>query len=62
VYKGADLGILITRGRLQSDDAKTLTPLCRRWIKGIKVQFSATPVEIGSPVPTPPPIPSTKSL
>ena len=61
-YKGADLGILVTRGRLQSDDAKMLTPLCKRWIKGIKAQFVSTPLDAGGPTPTPPPTPSTKSL
>src|SRR3954471_23185617 len=37
-------------------------PLCKRWVKGIKAQFASTPVGTGSPVPTPPPTPSTKSL
>jgi biotin carboxylase len=44
-YKGADLGILVTRGRLQSDDATKLTPLCRRWVNGVKGQFSSTPLD-----------------
>ena len=61
-YKGADLGILITRGRLQSDDAKSLTPLCKRWIKGIKAQFASTPVDTGTSVPHAPATPSTKSM
>jgi biotin carboxylase len=45
-YKGADLGILVTRGRLQTDDNK-LTERCRRWIDGIKSQFAGTPVAPG---------------
>ena len=32
-YKGADLGILVTRGRLQTDDNE-LTERCRDWIDG----------------------------
>jgi biotin carboxylase len=42
-YKGADLGILVTRGRLQTDDGQ-LTERCRHWIDGIKAQFAGTPV------------------
>ncbi len=48
-YKGADLGVLVTRGRLQTDDNE-LNDRCRQWIKGIKAQFAGTPVvpaEIG---------------
>jgi biotin carboxylase len=43
-YKGADLGVLVTRGRLQTDQEE-LTTRCRRWIDGIKSQFAGTPVE-----------------
>ena len=42
-YKGADLGALVTRGRLQTDDNR-LEPRCTEWIAGIRGQFSATPV------------------
>ena len=42
-FKGADLGVLVTRGRLQTDDGQ-LTERCRRWIEGIKGQFAGTPV------------------
>jgi len=48
-YKGADLGVLVTRGRLQTDDDQ-LTDRCRRWIEGVQSQFAGTPVvpdEIG---------------
>jgi len=37
-YEGADLGILITRGRLMDDDFK-LTPRAKAWIDGIRGQF-----------------------
>jgi biotin carboxylase len=47
-YKGADLGILVTRGRLQTDDGQ-LTERCRQWIEGIKSQFAGTPVAPGDP-------------
>ena len=49
-YKGADLGVLVTRGRLQTDDDQ-LTDRCRRWIEGVQSQFAGTPVvpaEIGA--------------
>src|SRR5699024_4044169 len=40
-YKGADLGILVTRGRLMTDDFE-LTERARAWIQGIKSHFQAT--------------------
>jgi biotin carboxylase len=36
-FKGADLGILVTKGRMQT--SKGLTPRCRRYIKGIRDQY-----------------------
>jgi hypothetical protein len=42
-YKGADLGVLVTRGRLQDDDHE-LTKRCRRWIEAVQSQFAGTPV------------------
>jgi biotin carboxylase len=47
-YKGADLGVLVTRGRLQSDDDQ-LTERCRLWIDGIAAQFAGTPVGASAP-------------
>lgn len=44
LYKGADIGILVSRGRLQSNDFR-LTPLCRRWVSGIRAQVVATPLD-----------------
>ena len=43
-YKGADLGILVTRARLQTDDNE-LTPRCREWIEAIRSQFAGASVE-----------------
>jgi biotin carboxylase len=42
-YKGADLGALVTRGRLQTDDNR-LERRCTDWISGLRAQFSGTPV------------------
>ncbi len=39
-YEGADLGILVTRGRLMTDDFE-LTDRARHWIDGIRSQFTA---------------------
>ncbi len=43
-YKGADLGIMVTRGRLQTEDNE-LTQRGRDWIDGIRAQFAGTPVD-----------------
>jgi biotin carboxylase len=42
-YPGADLGIIVTRGRFQTDDHE-LTDRARTWIAGIKRQFETTPL------------------
>ncbi len=42
-YPGADIGILVTRGRLQTDDHE-LTDRARTWINGIKRQFLTVPI------------------
>jgi hypothetical protein len=39
-YEGADLGILVTRGRLMTDDFE-LNERARAWIAGLKSQFEA---------------------
>ena len=55
-YKGADLGVVVTRGRLQTDDCE-LTERCRRWVEGIKAQFASTPLAPGEvPPPTAAPL------
>ncbi len=54
-YKGADLGILVTRGRLMNDDYE-LTDRAKAWIAGIKAQFVGVPVEeTTAMLPTPEP-------
>ncbi len=42
-YKGADLGILVTRGRMQTEDNE-LTGRCREWIGAIRSEFAGTEV------------------
>ena len=42
----AELGVLVTRGHLQTDDYQ-LTERCRRWVEGIKAQFASTPLAPG---------------
>ncbi len=49
-YPGADIGILVTRGRLQTDDHE-LTDRARTWIDGIKRQFETAPLEAEQPAP-----------
>jgi biotin carboxylase len=51
-YKGADLGIFVTRGRLM-DDAYELTERARRWIGGIKDAFVGEPLPPEAPLPIP---------
>ena len=43
-YKGADLGILVARCRMQTDDNE-LTDHCRSWIDGIRSQFAGASLE-----------------
>ncbi|MDX1381067.1 MAG: hypothetical protein R3233_08095, partial [Xanthomonadales bacterium] len=42
-YEGADLGILVTRGRLM-DDRFRLTRRAKQWIAGIRAEYRARPV------------------
>ena len=42
-FKGADLGILVTKGRMQT--AGGLTGRCRRYIDGIRSLYVSEPVE-----------------
>jgi biotin carboxylase len=42
-FKGADLGILVTKGRMQT--ATGLTERCRRYIDGIRSQYLSEPLE-----------------
>lgn len=41
-FKGADLGILVTKGRMQT--AEGLTEKCRRYIEGIRWQYHTEPL------------------
>ena len=52
-FKGADLGILVTKGRLQTDDPAALTPRCRAFIDGIRARFVSEPLVEDIPVPRP---------
>lgn len=49
-YPGADLGILVTRGRLQTDDHE-LTDRAKAWISGIKGQFTSVPAATAGDLP-----------
>ena len=46
---GAQLGVLVTRGHLQSDDYR-LTERCQRWVKGMKAKFASTPLAPATPI------------
>jgi hypothetical protein len=52
--EGADLGILVTRGRLMTDDFE-LNGRARAWIAGLESRFDAVePTESGAlPAPSP---------
>ncbi|HKI40854.1 MAG TPA: biotin carboxylase [Mycobacterium sp.] len=47
--EGAQLGVLVTRGHLQTDDYQ-LTERCRRWVAGIKAKFASTPLAPATPI------------
>jgi hypothetical protein len=47
-FHGADLGILVTKGRMQT--AEGLTERCHRYIAGIRAQYKS------EPLPEPPPV------
>jgi biotin carboxylase len=47
--EGAQLGVLVTPGHLQTDDYQ-LTERCQRWVKGIKAQFASTPLTPATPI------------
>ena len=52
-YHGADLGILVSRGRFQTDDRK-LTDRAKAWVSAINAEFQATPLKAASaPVTVP---------
>lgn len=41
-FRGADLGILVTKGRMQT--AEGLTERCRRYIDGIRSNYQSEPL------------------
>ena len=51
-YEGADLGILVTRGRLMTDDFQ-LNERAKAWISGLKSRFEAVELSDAEPRPTP---------
>jgi biotin carboxylase len=46
-FKGADLGILVTKGRMQTSDG--LTPRCHHYIDGIRGQYVSEPLPEAPP-------------
>ena len=49
-YEGADLGILVTRGR-SMDDRFRLTDRARKWIDGIRSHFAARSLSLAKAEP-----------
>jgi hypothetical protein len=49
-YHGADLGMLVTRARMQADDGQ-LTDGAQAWIKAIRGRFAGTPLSEDEPPP-----------
>src|SRR6266700_4191041 len=47
-FHGADLGILVTKGRMQTTEG--LTERCRRYIDGIRAQYKSEPLPQAPPV------------
>ncbi len=52
-YEGADLGILITPGRLMSEDFELL-PRAKQWIDGIQAHYESQPLSQSAPTPPQP--------
>ena len=52
------MGILVSRGRFQTDDRK-LTNRAKHWVAAINRQFEGVPVS-GSSAPVPPPMNETQ--
>jgi carbamoylphosphate synthase large subunit len=47
LYEGADLGILVLRGRLMSDDFE-ISSRAKRWIKSLRANYKADMIDLGS--------------
>jgi biotin carboxylase len=43
-YKGADLGVIVARGRMQGDDLE-LTGRCRRWTAALRASFAGVSID-----------------
>lgn len=44
LFRGADLGIVVTKARLQTDSPKDLTDRCRTIINGVRSQYHSTSI------------------
>ena len=53
-YYGADMGILVSRGRMQTDDRK-LKDRAKKWAAAIDAQFTCVPLASGAAPVVPPP-------
>lgn len=53
-YYGADIGILVSRGRMQTDD-RQLTPRAKAWAAAINAKFETVPVRDPQPIEIPDP-------
>jgi hypothetical protein len=53
-YYGADMGILVSRGRMQTDDRK-LKDRAKKWAAAINAQFTCVPLASGAAPVVPPP-------
>jgi hypothetical protein len=51
-YHGADMGILVARGRMQTDERK-LFPRAKAWAAAIRDQFACVPTASAAPPPVP---------
>ncbi len=51
-YKGADMGVVVARGRMQTDD-RELTERAKRWATGITSLFAGTAADELPPRPEP---------
>jgi hypothetical protein len=51
-YQGADMGILVSRGRMQTDERR-LTERAKKWAAAINNQFECVPVSAAIPVAPP---------
>jgi len=51
-YYGADMGILVSRGRMQTDD-RQLVPRAEAWAKAIHDRFETVPVPLTAPAAVP---------